>query len=140
MRVVSNFSYLIIIYLVDITKEEFEQLVSEALEEIPDYFKKHIENVEFLTMYYPTVSMLKNTGIYGRGTLLGLYVGIPLRKRGRGYQGVLPDRIYLFMYPIIHEANRLKVPLKEKIKKVLMHEIGHYFGLSEEELRELGIV
>jgi len=125
---------------VNITKEEFEQLVSEALNEIPDYFKEHIENVEFLTMDYPTVSMLKNTGIYGRGTLLGLYVGVPLRKRGRGYQGVLPDRIYLFMYPIIQEANRLKIPLKEKIKKVLMHEIGHYFGLSEQELRELGVV
>ncbi|MCD6427701.1 MAG: metallopeptidase family protein [Caldisericaceae bacterium] len=124
----------------EITKEEFENLVEEALEEIPEYFKKHIKNLEFIVKEYPSVNELKRANIYGRGILLGLYEGVPLRKRGPGYQGVLPDRITLYMYPIIGEAGRLRMPLKEKIKKVLMHEIGHYFGLSEAELRELGIV
>ncbi len=124
----------------EITKEEFEKMVSCALEEIPDYFKKHIKNLEFIVMVHPTVEMLRRVGLYGRGTLLGLYEGIPLRKRGPGYQAVLPDRITLFMRPIIEQSERLGIPLKEKIKKVLMHEIGHYFGLSEEELREMGIV
>ncbi len=124
----------------EIAKEEFENLVEEALEEIPEYFKKHIKNLEFIVKEYPSVNELKRVNIYGRGILLGLYEGVPLRKRGPGYQGVLPDRITLYMYPIIDEAGRLRMPLKEKIKKVLMHEIGHYFGLSEAELRELGIV
>lgn len=124
----------------EITKEEFENLVEEALEEIPEYFKKHIKNLEFIVKEYPSVNELKRANIYGRGILLGLYEGVPLRKRGPGYQGVLPDRITLYMYPIIDEAGRLRMPLKGKIKKVLMHEIGHYFGLSEAELRELGIV
>jgi predicted Zn-dependent protease with MMP-like domain len=124
----------------EIAKEEFENLVEEALEEIPEYFKKHIKNLEFIAKEYPSVNELKRVNIYGRGILLGLYEGVPLRKRGPGYQGVLPDRITLYMYPIIDEAGRLRMPLKEKIKKVLMHEIGHYFGLSEAELRELGIV
>ena len=124
----------------EITKEEFEKLVENAMEEIPDYFKKHIKNLEFIIMDYPAVETLQRVGIYGRGTLLGLYEGIPLRKRGPGYQGVLPDRITLFMYPIIQQAKMLNMPLKEKIKKVLMHEIGHYFGLTESELREMGIV
>ncbi len=124
----------------EITKEEFENLVEEALEEIPEYFKKHIENLEFIVKEYPSVNELKRANIYGRGILLGLYEGVPLGKRGLGYQGVLPDRITLYMYPIIDEARRLHMPLKEKIKKVLMHEIGHYFGLSESELRNLGVV
>ena len=124
----------------EITKEEFEKIVDEALEEIPDYFKKNIKNLEFIVMDYPTVDMLSRIGIYGRGTLLGLYEGIPLKKRGMGYQGVLPDRITLFMYPIVQQSKRLNVPLKEKVKKVLMHEIGHYFGLTEGELRKMGIV
>ncbi len=124
----------------EITKEEFENLVEEALEEIPEYFKKHIENLEFIVKEYPSVNELKRANIYGRGILLGLYEGVPLGKRGLGYQGVLPDRITLYMYPIIDEAKRLRMPLKEKIKKVLMHEIGHYFGLSESELRNLGVV
>ena len=124
----------------EITKEEFEKIVDEALGEIPDYFKKNIKNLEFIVMDYPTVVMLNRIGIYGRGTLLGLYEGIPLKKRGMGYQGVLPDRITLFMYPIVQQAKRLNVPLKEKVKKVLMHEIGHYFGLTEGELRKMGIV
>lgn len=124
----------------EIAKEEFENLVEEALEEIPEYFKKHIKNLEFIVKEYPSVNELKRANIYGRGILLGLYEGVPLRKRGPGYQGVLPDRITLYMYPIIDEAGRLRMSLKEKIKKVLMHEIGHYFGLSEAELRELGIV
>ncbi|MEA3313587.1 MAG: metallopeptidase family protein [Caldisericota bacterium] len=123
----------------EITKEQFEEIIKESLEEIPDYFKKHIQNLEFLTMDYPTVAMLKRIHLYKKGTLLGLYEGIPLRKRGPGYQGVLPDRIILFIGPILHEANRKKIPFKEKVKKVLMHEIGHYFGLSEKELREMGI-
>ncbi len=122
------------------TKEDFEKLMSEALDEIPSYFQKHIKNLEFIVMEHPTVDMLKRVGIYGRGTLLGLYEGIPLRKRGPGYQGVLPDRITLFMIPIIQQSVMLNMPLKEKIKKVLMHEIGHYFGLTEGELREMGIV
>ncbi len=121
-----------------ITKEEFEKLVENAMEEIPDYFRKHIKNLEFIVMDYPTVETLQRVGIYGRGTLLGLYEGIPLRKRGPGYQGILPDRITLFMYPIMQQAKMLNIPLKEKIKKVLMHEIGHYFGLTESELREMG--
>ncbi len=124
----------------EITKEDFERLVEEAIDEIPEYFKKHIENVEFIVKDYPSVFELKRANIYGKGILLGLYEGVPLGKRGPGYQAVLPDRITLYMYPIIEEAKRLHMPLKEKVKKVLMHEIGHYFGLSEYELRKLGIV
>ena len=123
----------------EITKEDFEKLVIESLNEIPDYFKKHIENLEFIVMDYPTKAILKRMHLLGKGTLLGLYEGVPIGRRALGYQGVLPDRIILFRYPILYEAEREGITPKEKIKKVLMHEIGHYFGLSEEELRKRGI-
>ena len=123
----------------NVSQEEFEEMIKNALKDIPEKFKNHIDNVEFIVMDKPTINMLRRSKIYGKGTLLGLYEGIPLNKRGRNYQGVLPDRITLFKYPIIMEAEREGVNIKEKVKSVLLHEIGHYFGLSENELRDLGI-
>ncbi len=123
----------------NVSQEDFEEMIRDALKNIPEQFKEHIDNVEFLLMDKPTLNMLIKSRIYGKGSLLGLYEGIPLNKRGRNYQGVLPDRITLFKYPIIIEAEREGINIKEKVRSVLLHEIGHYFGLSEKELRDLGI-
>jgi predicted Zn-dependent protease with MMP-like domain len=123
----------------DISQEEFEEIVKNALKEVPKAFSERIDNLEFIVMDKPTVSMLMRAKILGKGTLLGLYEGVPLNRRGRGYQGVLPDRITLFKYPIMMEAEFEGIDLKEKVKSVLLHEIGHYFGLNEDELRDLGI-
>ena len=123
----------------DMPQEGFEEIVKNALKEVPKIFKERIDNLEFIVMGKPTIDMLIRSKIYGKGTLLGLYEGIPLNKRGRNYQGVLPDRITLFKYPIIMEAEREGINIKEKVKSVLLHEIGHYFGLSEGELRDLGV-
>jgi predicted Zn-dependent protease with MMP-like domain len=123
----------------NVSQENFEEMIRNILKNIPEKFKEHIDNVEFLLMDKPTINMLIKSRIYGKGSLLGLYEGIPLNKRGRNYQGVLPDRITLFKYPIIIEAEREGINIKEKVRSVLLHEIGHYFGLSEKELRDLGI-
>jgi predicted Zn-dependent protease with MMP-like domain len=123
----------------NVSQEDFEEMIRNILKNIPEKFKEHIDNVEFLLMDKPTINMLIKSRIYGKGSLLGLYEGIPLNKRGRNYQGVLPDRITLFKYPIIIEAEREGINIKEKVRSVLLHEIGHYFGLSEKELRDLGI-
>jgi len=123
----------------NVSQEDFEEMIRDALKNIPEQFKEHIDNVEFLLMDKPALNMLIKSRIYGKGSLLGLYEGIPLNKRGRNYQGVLPDRITLFKYPIIIEAEREGINIKEKVRSVLLHEIGHYFGLSEKELRDLGI-
>ncbi len=123
----------------DITKEDFEKIILSVISEIPNEFKNKIGNLEFIVMDFPTEEMLKRSNIYGKGTLLGLYEGVPLAKRGRGYQGVLPDRIILFKVPILKEAALMNIPLRKKIKNVLLHEIGHYFGMSEEELRKMGV-
>lgn len=123
----------------DMSQEEFEKLIDDALQKVPEIFKSHISNLDFIVMDKPTVSMLRRSKIYGKGTLLGLYEGVPLNKRGVHYQNILPDRITLFKYPIIIESLREHVTIKEKVKNVLLHEIGHYFGLSEAELRDLGV-
>ncbi len=119
-------------------REEFERIVLKLIDELPEHFRKDMENVSIVLEERPSLDLLRKVGVRG-GKLLGIYQGVPLTKRGLGYNGVLPDRIILFMREIEEEAERENVPLVEKIKNVLYHEIGHYFGLSEEELRKLGV-
>ncbi len=119
-------------------REEFERIVLKLIDELPEHFRKDMENVSIVLEERPSLNLLRKVGVRS-GKLLGIYQGVPLTKRGLGYNGVLPDRIILFMREIEEEARMEDVPLVEKIKNVLYHEIGHYFGLSEEELRKLGV-
>ncbi len=119
-------------------REEFERIVLKLIDELPEHFRKDMENVSIVLEERPSLDLLRKVGVRS-GKLLGIYQGVPLTKRGLGYNGVLPDRIILFMREIEEEARMENVPLVEKIKNVLYHEIGHYFGLSEEELRKLGV-
>ena len=119
-------------------RKEFERVVLELIDRLPERFKNDMKNVSIVLEERPSMSLLKEAGVRG-GRLLGLYQGVPLTKRGLGYNGILPDRIILFTKEIEEEARMENVPLVEKIKNVLYHEIGHYFGLSEEELRRLGV-
>lgn len=112
---------------------EFEQLVLLALEELPEIFKEKLENIavvveEKINNKYPGVKIESNT------MLLGLYQGVPYTKRDTGYFGALPDRITIFQKPI-ESICRTKKQIKEKIKEIVVHEIGHYFGLDEKDLR-----
>ena len=119
-------------------RKEFERIVLELIDRLPERFKNDMKNVSIVLEERPSMSLLKEVGVRG-GRLLGLYQGIPLTKRGLGYNGVLPDRIILFMKEIEEAAKMENIPLVEKIKNVLYHEVGHYFGLNEEELRRLGV-
>jgi len=121
-----------------VERKEFERIVLELIDRLPERFKNDMKNVSIVLEERPSMSLLKEVGVRG-GRLLGLYQGIPLTKRGLGYNGVLPDRIILFMKEIEEAARMENIPLVEKIKNVLYHEVGHYFGLNEEELRRLGV-
>ncbi len=114
-------------------RKRFEELASEALDKLPEAFRSRLENVDIIVESRPSGGVLKESGVNGHGTLLGLYRGVPLKHRGTGYSSVLPDIITLYQEPIesicIDEAE-----VKQKIMDVLMHEIGHHFGMSEEEL------
>ena len=106
--------------------ERFERLVAEALDELPAWVLERLDNVEVLIEDDPPPGQ----------HLLGLYEGIPLTERGMNYAGVLPDRITLFRRPIIRHA-RSDADLKDTVKHTVVHEIAHFFGISDDRLREL---
>ncbi|WP_041726093.1 metallopeptidase family protein [Caldisericum exile] len=114
--------------------EFFRDVIDKTISNLPKDLKDKIQNLEFIILDYPTEDFLESNGLKNQ-TLLGLYVGVPLNKRGANYNWVLPDRIYIFMQPIIYFANLERIPVEEKIRKVVLHEIGHYFGMGEDDLR-----
>jgi predicted Zn-dependent protease with MMP-like domain len=123
--------------MMQVTDELFEQLVEEAVAAIPPRFKAHLENVAFMAAEEPTREQLRAGGLlHGRGTLLGLYEGIPLPVRNNGYSGVLPDVITVFKRP--HEwGARTVEELRAEVHQTVWHEVAHYFGLDHGAIREL---
>lgn len=124
------------VYLVKpLTREEFEKLVIEALKGLPREFKRRMKNVGIVIEDQPSRQLLRQMGLQPPDTLLGLYQGVPLDERGSWYGGVLPDKITLFQRPL-EEASRSLEELKKNIRETVIHEIGHHFGLEEEELEK----
>ncbi len=120
----------------DFDQHYFEQLMEAELQVLPARFKNKIENLIFLVEDYPNPELVQRMGLPGRHSLLGVYTGVPLSKR-HYYMGVMPDQIILFRCNILSVCRReTEIPLQ--IRKVLLHEIGHYLGMSEAEIREVG--
>ncbi len=117
-------------------REAFEQLVAEALAAIPRRFRKAMANLVIAVEDEPADELLRELDIDPPDTLFGLYQGTPLTERGWGYGNTLPDRILLFQGPHEREADD-EDDLVASIGETLIHEIGHYFGLSEEEIEEI---
>ncbi len=115
---------------------EFEELVVDALDDLPEEFLQKLENIDIVVEDEPSEDDLRRLGINPPNTLLGLYQGVPRNRPGRSYVSVLPDKITIYMKPI-ESLCRNEEELKEKVREVVMHEIGHYFGLSEKEIREI---
>jgi predicted Zn-dependent protease with MMP-like domain len=117
-------------------RKEFEEIVVSALKGLPKYFKKKMINVDVVVESQASLDLLSEMGLQSPLELLGLYQGVPLDRRGFYYGNVLPDKITLFQTPI-ESICKTKEEIEEKVREVVIHEIGHYFGLSEERLREL---
>ncbi len=115
--------------------DEFEKIVDESVGSLPEEFKKELDNVQILVEIWPTEEDLKSIFDHPGVTLFGLYRGIPKTKRGGNYTGVLPDKITIFAGPILRFSQNLD-GAKAQIKKTVLHEIGHYFGMSEEAIRK----
>jgi len=98
--------------------------------------KKKMENIDVVVEDFASQELLEEMGLRSPFDLLGLYQGIPFERRGFYYGNVLPDKITLFQMPI-ESICRTEDEVKEKIREVVIHEVGHYFGLSDERLREL---
>jgi len=120
-----------------VSEDEFHELINRALEEIPEDFKDKIDNLAFISEPYPSDADLARLGLQNRYSLLGLYSGIPYTHRSTWYGNVTPDRIILFQKNI-EAVCRTGEELYDKVKEVLIHEVAHYFGMDEDEIREAG--
>jgi predicted Zn-dependent protease with MMP-like domain len=112
----------------DMSREEFEELVGEALDTIPPRLTRLMKNV---------VIMVEDTPPPQAGVLLGLYEGVPLTERGDSYAGLLPDRITIFRRPLLSVCDT-RGDLVREVRVTVVHEIAHHFGIGDERLHELG--
>ena len=122
----------------------FEELVDEALEDLPEQFAERLDNVDLVVQARPSRKILREMGLLGHGTLLGLYQGVPQTRRDTNYGNVMPDRILIFREPILDEADAtcpedgdFDEAVRQAVRKTVLHEIGHHFGLSDEDLERL---
>ena len=115
---------------------DFEELVRQGIEEIPQKFRDKMKNVDILVEGWPSSEQLKQARVSAGCLLFGLYQGVPQTKRGVYYANVLPDKITLFQGSIEAVA---KTPgeIKAKVRQTVWHEIAHHFGIGEKEVREL---
>ncbi|MBI5357741.1 metallopeptidase family protein [Candidatus Saccharibacteria bacterium] len=116
--------------------EFFEDLVNQGIEKIPKLFQEHLNNVAIVIADEPTPEQRRKLKLRCNQTLFGLYEGIPLTKRGAGYNMVLPDKITIFKMPIAL-ASQNEGDLKEKVRNTVWHEIAHYYGLNHEQIHKL---
>ena len=118
------------------TREKFTELVEEALREIPARFRREMRNVAVVVEDEPPPDVLDDVEAEPGETLFGLYQGTPLPDRGWGYGNALPDRISIYQGPI-EEACEDDDEIRDCIAETIIHEFGHYFGMSEEEIEEI---
>jgi len=119
-----------------LTRREFEEAVISSLKRLPRFFKKKMKNVDVVVESQASQELISEMGLRSPFELLGLYQGVPLDRRGFYYGNVLPDKITLFQIPI-ESVCQTKEEIEEKVKEVVIHEVGHYFGLDDDRLREL---
>src|SRR5688572_9221034 len=119
------------------TREKFRALVEEAIDTIPAKFAREVRNLAIVIEDEPSQDLLDEMEMEEGDTLLGLYQGTPLNERGWNYGNQLPDRITLFQHSIEDDCNDDEEEIIIAIGETLIHELGHYFGMSEEEIMEI---
>lgn len=120
-----------------LSQKNFEKIVADALDELPDEISEAMSNVYVVVEPWPSPEILKKMNLPNRYSLLGLYQGVPLSRRTTHYSLALPDRITIFHGPI-EATGTTAAELRERIKSVVVHEIAHHFGIGEKRIRELG--
>ncbi len=120
--------------MINITNREFVRLVRQAYREMPDHIIQALDNIDVVVEEWPGPE--EQDLINGEGTLFGLYQGVPLTER-EGGDPMLPDRIAIYRQPILRRCSS-RTEAEHEIKVTLWHEIGHYLGMSEDDLHRLG--
>ena len=119
------------------TRARFERLVAEAVMLIPRRFRREMRNIALIVEDEPDPALLQEMEIEPPDTLYGLYQGTPLTERGAGFGNALPDVITIYQDPIEEECEDDEDEMRAVIGETLIHEVGHYFGLSEEEIEDI---
>jgi predicted Zn-dependent protease with MMP-like domain len=120
------------------TRRQFQDVVRQALEELPEEWKDVIHNLDFQVRWAPTPDERRRARLRPGSELFGIYLGIPLTRRTGGYTMVAPDVIVI--YQRAHERFTRSVDeMVEQARQTLLHEIGHYLGIDEDRLHELGV-
>jgi predicted Zn-dependent protease with MMP-like domain len=120
-----------------LTFEEFEKLVVNALDSLPPAILAHLDNVDVVIEDWPAREDFEEHGLDENGTMLGLYEGVPHIDRSSGYGLVLPDKITIFSGPVLNEANDTDGDVERVVRETVIHEIAHHFGITDERLLEI---
>jgi predicted Zn-dependent protease with MMP-like domain len=118
--------------------DRFESLVIQAVESLPEEFRDRLENIDVIVADRPTREQMGTLGKDRDYTLLGLYEGVPLTRRSHGYGMVIPDKITVFQKPIEAMCKSDNQIIAE-VRRVVLHEIAHHFGIDDNRLKELGM-
>lgn len=121
--------------MLQISNEEFEELVSAAIDAIPPLYQKHLQNVAFIIEEDPTYEQRIKLNLFPNETLFGLYEGMPLPGRN-GTVKLLPDKITIFKNPALAAASS-REELREHLRHTVWHEVAHYYGLDHKRIHEL---
>lgn len=117
---------------------QFRRLVLQAVASLPPPVKAALENVDIVVRWRPTRWERRQAGVAPGEPLLGLYLGVPRHRRGAEYTLAVPDRIVIYQEP--HERlAHTREELVQQLRTTILHEVGHYLGLDEEHLSELGL-
>jgi predicted Zn-dependent protease with MMP-like domain len=122
--------------MLQVSETEFDDLVAQALDALPDDLLEVMNNVEVTVEPTPNARQLRSVGVR-HGTLLGLYEGIPLTERNSGYSMVLPDKITIFQRTIERVCGS-HAEIVAQVRQTVIHEVAHHFGISDARLAELG--
>jgi predicted Zn-dependent protease with MMP-like domain len=117
--------------------EHFEEIVAEVLEALPEMFREALDNVEIGIEDWPDRPTLLLARVHSPYGLLGFYHGVPLTERTTSYGLIAPDKISIYQKPIEAQC-QTEDEIRALTKTVVLHEIGHFFGISDDRLRELG--
>lgn len=122
--------------MVQMTDEQFEHIIADAMDSLPERFLEHVKNVAIVWAEDPTPEQREKLRLRSHESLFGLYEGIPLTRRGDGYNLVLPDKITIFKNPTLQYCHDVAA-VKRQVKHTLWHEIAHHYGLDHDRIHEL---
>ena len=120
-----------------VSQKEFDKIVERSITRIPREFREYLENILIAVQKCPSRALLQEMGLFPHETLLGIYRGVSLEKRSLTSPPLYPDTIFLFQEPLEEMCDSIE-EMERQIEKTVVHEIAHYFGISEERLAELG--